>query len=400
MRRNFVRKLAMMSASTVMVATALMSTPAAASGSFTWTYNANGGGGTMTQSTTYSTCGSKALTTSYPPTRSGFKLIGWSLGSRDGEFLGSGNYTNCTNITLFAQWNYSVTFDANGGSASTPSATNAASGVVLPNASREGFDFTGWHSASIGGARVGGPGDIYNPNNNVTVFAQWASPTFTVTYNANGGSPTPPTASFTVGDPPLTLPNPNRSGYSFNGWYTASTGGNLIGTAGATYTPTETTTLHARWTSIPLPPSPPPPPGPNFSPQAPDTILEMTDLAMPTHEKPESPVFEMTSPREELLAVLARNRVLRVSNSLIMTAGDMRTSRGVSVRMKIHVQQRNLQRNWRKARANAYRVTHSEDGLTTIRKLIEQPLRVRITWTMPAINGETPQMVTRHYRIN
>jgi len=231
-----------------LVVSLLVAPPAGASSNYTWLYNANGGGGTMTQSQTFSTCTARSLTTSFPPTRSGFSLIGWSLGSRDGEFLGSGTYTNCTNITLFAQWNYTVTFDANGGSASTASARNAAAGVTLPTATRDGFDLAGWYTASSGGTRVGGAADTYNPNIDVTVFAQWSASTYTVTYDAHGGTPTPTPESFAVGGLALTLATSSRSGYTFNGWYTASTGGSLIGTAGDPYPPTATTTLHAQWT--------------------------------------------------------------------------------------------------------------------------------------------------------
>ena len=44
------------------------------------------------------------------------------------------------------------------------------------------------------------------------------------------------------------LPNPSRSGYTFNGWYDAASGGNRIGGSGASYTPTGNITLYAQWT--------------------------------------------------------------------------------------------------------------------------------------------------------
>ena len=45
----------------------------------------------------------------------------------------------------------------------------------------------------------------------------------------------------------ITLPNATRNGYTFEGWYTSSSGGSLVGKAGATYTPTSSRTLYARW---------------------------------------------------------------------------------------------------------------------------------------------------------
>jgi uncharacterized repeat protein (TIGR02543 family) len=46
------------------------------------------------------------------------------------------------------------------------------------------------------------------------------------------------------------LPTPSRTGFSFNGWYTASTGGSLVGAGGASYSPSGTNpaiTIHAQW---------------------------------------------------------------------------------------------------------------------------------------------------------
>ena len=45
----------------------------------------------------------------------------------------------------------------------------------------------------------------------------------------------------------VTLPTPTRSGYTFNGWYTAASGGTRVGGAGGTYTPTSSVTLYAQW---------------------------------------------------------------------------------------------------------------------------------------------------------
>ena len=71
---------------------------------------------------------------------------------------------------------------------------------------------------------------------------------FTVTYNANGGSVSPASAEFWINGTVLTLPTPTYSGYTLNGWYDAAYGGNKIGDAGASYTPTADITLYAQWT--------------------------------------------------------------------------------------------------------------------------------------------------------
>ncbi|KAF2379236.1 hypothetical protein BSN82_17155, partial [Acinetobacter baylyi] len=54
-------------------------------------------------------------------------------------------------------------------------------------------------------------------------------------------------ASFTVGDPALTLPTPTYVGYTFNGWFTLASGGSLITSP---YTPTADITIYAQWSAI------------------------------------------------------------------------------------------------------------------------------------------------------
>lgn len=77
---------------------------------------------------------------------------------------------------------------------------------------------------------------------------QYTSPTiyYTVTWDANGGSVSPSSVSVASGSS-TTAPTPTRSGYSFNGWYTASSGGSYVVGAGGSYTPTSTITLYAQW---------------------------------------------------------------------------------------------------------------------------------------------------------
>lgn len=71
--------------------------------------------------------------------------------------------------------------------------------------------------------------------------------TYTVTWNANGGSVSPTSNSGTS----VTAPTPTRSGYTFNGWYSASSGGSLVVNAGSSYSINSDVTLYAQWTLVP-----------------------------------------------------------------------------------------------------------------------------------------------------
>ncbi len=69
---------------------------------------------------------------------------------------------------------------------------------------------------------------------------------YTVTFNPNGGTVSPDTAETEKGK--LTdLPIPERSGYRFNGWYTAETGGEKV-TTDTVFG--ETTVIYAQWKKI------------------------------------------------------------------------------------------------------------------------------------------------------
>jgi uncharacterized repeat protein (TIGR02543 family) len=82
------------------------------------------------------------------------------------------------------------------------------------------------------------------------VFAAvWAVVQYTVTYNANNGTVSPASGTVNAGSS-VSLPTPTRSGFTFNGWYTASSGGSFLGLGGTSYTPTSSITIYAQWTVV------------------------------------------------------------------------------------------------------------------------------------------------------
>jgi len=85
-----------------------------------------------------------------------------------------------------------------------------------------------------------------------------SAPSYTVTWNANGGSVSPSSASFTSGGF-VTAPTPTRSGFSFNGWYdTVINDWNYFVSAGNQfYPPSRAITMYARWTAVPVNLTPP-----------------------------------------------------------------------------------------------------------------------------------------------
>ncbi|MDD2537043.1 MAG: InlB B-repeat-containing protein [Candidatus Absconditabacteria bacterium] len=168
-------------------------------------------------------------------------------------------YTCATNYT----WNGSscvadtkiVTFNGNGGSGHSPTTKTIQSGQpvgTLPTSpTRAGYTFNGWYTAASGGSQVTASTVV---NANVTYYAQWTVLNRTVTFNGNGGSGhSPTTKTVQDGQAVGTLPTaPTRAGYTFNGWYTATSGGSQITTSRVI---TSNVTYYAQWTveSCPAP---------------------------------------------------------------------------------------------------------------------------------------------------
>jgi uncharacterized protein (TIGR02145 family)/uncharacterized repeat protein (TIGR02543 family) len=71
---------------------------------------------------------------------------------------------------------------------------------------------------------------------------------WTITFDPNGGTLTTTSVTTGVGDTLGSLPTPARTGYTFNGWYTASTSGTKV-TEDKKYN--GNTTIYAQWTLNP-----------------------------------------------------------------------------------------------------------------------------------------------------
>lgn len=211
----------------------------------TVTYNANGG----TCSVTTDTFTGDAIVLP-SATKVGMAHIGWYTAPEGGERVGAAgeSYVPTGDITLYAQWATppTVTYNANGGSCPETSATYTDTALTLPTPTRSGYRFTGWYTAASGGIKAGDADAAYTPSADITLYAQWIQQ-YTVTYNANGGSVSPTSATCDAGES-VKLPTPTKTSNSFNGWYTASSGGTKVGAAGASYKPEASITLYAQWT--------------------------------------------------------------------------------------------------------------------------------------------------------
>ena len=117
----------------------------------------------------------------------------------------------------------------------------------LPTPSRTGHSFKGWYTEENGGTKVD-KDTIVKTAGNHTLYAKWGVDSYTVTFNANGGTVSPAKKNVTYNETYGDLPTPSRTGYDFTGWYTNKNGGDLI-TSGTQVTITANQTLYARWSA-------------------------------------------------------------------------------------------------------------------------------------------------------
>jgi len=212
---------------------------------YTVTFNANGG----SVSPTSGTVNASGMLSSLPtPTRSGYTFDGWFTAATGGtEVTESKVYS--ANTTIYAQWTlitYTITFNANDGTVSPASGTTGTGGRLtsLPTPTRDGYTFNGWFTAEEGGTQVT-TSTVFSGD--ATIYAQWTLITYIITFNANSGTVSPTSGTTGIGGKLTSLPTPTRSGYTFDGWFTAATGGTQV-TTSRVYS--ANTTIYAQWTLI------------------------------------------------------------------------------------------------------------------------------------------------------
>lgn len=125
--------------------------------------------------------------------------------------------------------------------------------IYLPYTSRTGYTFGGWWTQpNSGGTFIGPMGGAFTVGSytsGTTFYAYWYATTYTVTFDAQGGDVSPSSKTVSYGSTYGTLPTPTKTGYQFNGWFTATTGGTQV-TASSIYSVASDSTIFAQWTAL------------------------------------------------------------------------------------------------------------------------------------------------------
>lgn len=189
---------------------------------------------------------------------SGKKFKAWAIGGLGGIQKQPGDEITITEETyIYAVWEditYTVSFNANGGSGTMLDETEQLGGYVLPECTftaPTGKQFKCWAEGSASGTQYN-VGYEYDVTANVTFYAVWEDipvATYTVSFNANGGSgsmnPVQFAGEYTLPTCGFTAP----TGKQFKGWATSANGSVIEGT---TYNVTANVEFFAIWENIPV----------------------------------------------------------------------------------------------------------------------------------------------------
>jgi uncharacterized repeat protein (TIGR02543 family) len=155
-------------------------------------------------------------------------------------------YARWRDNTQPAPTQFTITFNTGEGGSTIPPVTADANTVVgkPANPTRDGYAFAGWYSSAAGTTAYPWP---YTLAATVTMYAHWETQ-YTVTFDADGGNPATQIQTWTASGGWTDKPSdPDRSGYSFGGWYTERNGGGSLFTDSM---PESNVTVYALWTAV------------------------------------------------------------------------------------------------------------------------------------------------------
>ena len=187
------------------------------------------------------------------PSKEGYIFSGWFLSKTyTREITSSTVVETAEDHTLYAYWTkgqYRVSFDSMGGSSvSDIGVTYDEKYGELKRPTKPGYTFDGWYTSD--GTKITADSKVSKASNH-TLYARWTPAQYSVTFNANGGSVSTTSKTVTYGSTYGTLPTPTRVYYTFDGWFTSSSGGNKI-TDTTSVSITSDQTLYAHWTQNPV----------------------------------------------------------------------------------------------------------------------------------------------------
>ena len=152
-----------------------------------------------------------------------------------------------TATTTVGFGNYTVSYDANGGAGTVPTAVTAAGNQTLSNGInlvKSSIPISSWNTRSDGTGQTLSLGASFLPSGNTTFYAQYVAQT--VTFDSNQGTGTMPN-QISAGPASLSANTFLRSGFTFTGWNTSSDGTGASFAEGSSYPFSISERLYAQW---------------------------------------------------------------------------------------------------------------------------------------------------------
>lgn len=172
-----------------------------------------------------------------------------------GTFVSLANYYKA----IPAITTYPISYNVNGGSGTISSQTKVyGKSLTLTTAkpTRAGYNFVKWNTSSNGSGTNYASGGTYTVNDDAILYAQWSPITYTVSYNANGGTGAPANQTKTYNVTlKLSSIKPTRTDYNFISWNEKADGTSTPHGAGTNYTTNKAVTLYAIWEKAYKPPT-------------------------------------------------------------------------------------------------------------------------------------------------
>ena len=216
---------------------------------------ASSGGGSVTLNSfgTKASSGTGSFTGTYSISGNGSatKTITVTFKNFNNDNGKSATKTVSFSVSVPAWTSYAIKYNANGGSGAPGNQTkwkDQTLSLSTTKPTRTGYTFLGWSTSSSATSATYSAGGNYTANSAATLYAVWKAITYTVKYNANGGSGAPGNQTKTYGKT-LTLSStkPTRTNYNFKGWGTSASATTVAYAAGGSYTKNAAITLYAVW---------------------------------------------------------------------------------------------------------------------------------------------------------
>ena len=195
------------------------------------------------------------------PVKKGYTFTGWYVKSRSGENANwpvntvfalepgkdkvtvPGGYLG--DVVLTPQWTlntYTLNYESNGGTVYESVTFNITTHITLNTPVKNGYDFAGWSvthhdsdynwTSSLYGGGQQLNGGMYG---SVTLSANWVKKSYTVTFDANGGSVPEASLPYDIESGTPHLPTASKNGYEFKCWRVESFDAGSSWTVGTEY---------------------------------------------------------------------------------------------------------------------------------------------------------------------